>query len=761
MLADDASLPDESSSPADAPVAVPAVPSGEPDADGAASPGPPAGRADADRRSAAIARRAIDRRVRAVVEGMSDAFLAIGPDWRITYANREAARLNGTVARALVGADHWEQWPETVGSEVERQYRRVVTERVPVQFEHHYERAGIWHDVRAYPADDGGVAVFYRDITKTKLLELERARQARELADAHEQAMAAETQVRLLVDRVTDYAVFLMDPDGIITRWGRGAERIKRLTPEQAIGQHLSICYPSGDEEAEDGSAIDHLRYAARHGEYIGEGTRIRGDGERFLARVVLTALYRGGQLVGFSKITQDMTGERARQAAIESAMVAAEQASMAKSQFLANTSHEIRTPLNAIMGYAELLELGLAGRLDDEQRRYVGRIQSTSRHLLGLINDVLDLSKIEAGEMRALREPGLVGDVVVSALQLVEPQAQARDLVLTNACRQEGGGVAYRGDPERVRQILVNLLSNAVRFTERGGRVSVTCGTAERAPAEARVPDELRSVPWSFVRVEDTGVGIVPEQLDRIWDAFVQVDATRTRKFGGSGLGLTISRHLARLMGGDITVRSQAGLGSTFTLWLPASDLDELRRGAAATEPVRESAEPERMLVELSARQGVGLAAVADALLTETERVIAMYVARMRADRGTPSAHGQGEAQLEDHAVTFVVDLAQCISLVAEDGPEAAQMLRDGTAIQNLIADRHGHQRALLGWSEAEVRRDYEILREEVHAAIRRHVTRGGEADTERALEVANHMLDRASERSVRAQGEARAGIA
>src|SRR5687767_10072110 len=191
MLPDESALAPDIASPPAPQSTVPAVP----------EPAMLAEPRREERRSTA-ARRALDRRVMAVIEGMYDAFLALGPDWRVTYANAEAARLNGAIAAELVGRDHWEVWPETVGSTVERAYRRAVTERVPVAFEHHYPAAGIWHDVRAYPADDGGLAVFFRDITPQKRLEAERARQARELADAHDKAIAAETQFRLLVDRV-------------------------------------------------------------------------------------------------------------------------------------------------------------------------------------------------------------------------------------------------------------------------------------------------------------------------------------------------------------------------------------------------------------------------------------------------------------------------------------------------------------------------------------------------------------------------------
>ena len=128
----------------------------------------------AERRAAAAMRRDADRRLAAVVERVSDAFLAIGPDWRITYANGEAARLSGTSAAALVGRNHWDQWPETVGSEVERQYRRVAADGVPAHFVHHYPEAGVWHAIAAYPAEGGGIAVFYHDVTAEKRAEAER-----------------------------------------------------------------------------------------------------------------------------------------------------------------------------------------------------------------------------------------------------------------------------------------------------------------------------------------------------------------------------------------------------------------------------------------------------------------------------------------------------------------------------------------------------------------------------------------------------------
>jgi PAS domain S-box-containing protein len=707
---------------------------------GAAAP-PQAG----ERRGAAAERRARDRGVLAVVEGMSDAFLALDRDWRVTYANREAARLNGTAPDALMGRDHWAIWPETCGTEVERQYRRAVAEGVPVAFEHHYADADVWHEIRAYPAEEGGLAVFYRDVTPRKRLEAERARQAHELTTVHAKAMAAETQFRLLVDRVRDYAVLLLDPEGRITHWGIGAERMKGWTAEEIVGRHLRVLYPEGGV-SEDGTADEHLEHAIAHGEYIGEGPRRRRDGTPFSARVVLTALREDGRLTGFSKITQDLTEEHQRARAMEHAMATALAASTAKSQFLANTSHELRTPLNAIIGYTELLQMGLAGALGEAQQQYIGRIQATSRHLLSLVNDVLDLAKIEAGQMQTAREPALVRDAVAAALPLVEPQARARRITLANGCVGEADA-AFCGDASRVRQVLANLLSNAVRFTDAGGRVTLTCGVRETPPPGAAVAQEPTHG-WAFVRVEDTGVGIAADQLDRIWDAFVQVEEGRTRTFGGSGLGLTISRHLARLMGGDILVRSEPGLGSAFVLWLPAASAADVARARAATE-AESTAAVARQGSDV-ARDAAGLHAVADALLGDTERTLARYLARLRVDAEAPSAHARTDTELLDHTVTFLADLAQALAILGDGGEDAAQMLRDGSSIQQLIASRHGAQRARLGWQEPELRREYEILREEVHAAVRRLTPAA--PDVERALALVDQLLARAVEESVRA---------
>ena len=245
-----------------------------------------------------------------------------------------------------------------------------------------------------------------------------------------------------------------------------------------------------------------------------------------------------------------------------------AESASNAKSDFLAKMSHEIRTPINAMMGYAELLQMGIAGPVTDAQANQLGRIRASGEHLTSMIGEILDLSKIEAGRMGMEPSVGVIGDVAEASLALIRPTATTKGVDLD--VRINGTPrTTYVGDPQRVQQILANLLSNAVKFTPAGGSVSICCGSAKRSFA-----DDGAVVPWATITVQDTGVGIAPGDLERIFQPFVQVDGGYTRSHGGTGLGLTISRNLAQMMGGDITVESVFGEGSRFTVWLPTPEL-------------------------------------------------------------------------------------------------------------------------------------------------------------------------------------------
>ena len=247
----------------------------------------------------------------------------------------------------------------------------------------------------------------------------------------------------------------------------------------------------------------------------------------------------------------------RARGIELEHERAAAEDANRAKSSFLAVMSHELRTPLNAIGGYVQLLEMGIHGPLTEPQREALGRVSRSQRHLMRLINEVLNLARIEAGHVAYAVEPVSLAAVVAAVMPMIEPQVGARGLVVTVSVPD---ALVARADRDKTQQILLNLLTNAVKFTPSGGEVSIEGYAAGEGAHTVQL------------RVRDTGVGIPGGMLGSIFEPFVQVDSTHTRNTEGTGLGLAISRDLARGMGGDLTVVSVLGAGSTFTLTLPAN---------------------------------------------------------------------------------------------------------------------------------------------------------------------------------------------
>ena len=259
-----------------------------------------------------------------------------------------------------------------------------------------------------------------------------------------------------------------------------------------------------------------------------------------------------------------------------EEARAAADKANQTKSSFLANMSHELRTPMNAIIGYSEMLqeeaeEMGDTGYVPDLQR-----IHGAGKHLLGLINDILDLSKVEAGKMTLYLEDFEVAKLIEEVAATVQPLIAKNSNTLVVDC--PAGIGAMRADVTKVRQLLFNLLSNACKFTEKGTvtlRVRKQEGelhrTASASHGEAASPVPPTSFSLLHFSVSDTGIGIAPDQLEKLFQAFSQADASTTRKFGGTGLGLAISRKFSQMMGGDITVESTPGQGTTFTVTLPA----------------------------------------------------------------------------------------------------------------------------------------------------------------------------------------------
>jgi PAS domain S-box-containing protein len=360
---------------------------------------------------------------------------------------------------------------------------------------------------------------------------------------------------RLLVASVRDYAIFMLDPTGHVASWNVGAQRIKGYGADEIHGRHFSVFYPQVD--LDNGKPAMELRVAAREGRFEDEGWRVRKDGTLFWANVVISAVRdEAGELVGFAKVTRDLTERReSEQRRVEDArrLAEAEAASRAKSGFLTAMSHELRTPLNAIGGYADLLLLGVHGPIPDAQREAIDRILISQRHLLRLITDMLDLGRIEAGRLSFNRGPVPLDTVVETVRPMIEPQAADRRIELE--WQTPDPTVVAVADRYRVEQILLNLLSNAIKYTEPGGRVTV----------RHRIAHDQ-----AILEVTDTGIGIPADRTEEIFELFTQIGRSLSNPHDGAGLGLPISRELARGMGGDLTVESREREGSVFTLALP-----------------------------------------------------------------------------------------------------------------------------------------------------------------------------------------------
>ena len=360
---------------------------------------------------------------------------------------------------------------------------------------------------------------------------------------------------QLMVDAVKDYAIFMLDPAGYIASWNQGAQRIKGYNADEIIGRHFSVFYT--EDAIEIGHPQHELEIATRDGRFEEEGWRVRKDGSMFWANVVITAVRdETGELIGFAKVTRDLTERRnSEQRALADArrLAEAESANAAKAEFLTAMSHELRTPLNAIGGYTELLSLGLGGPITSEQVDYLERIRHSQQHLMGIISDLLNFSRIEGGHLTYDIAPVSLAQVIDAVVPLVEPQATSKGINITVHAGDEQ--CIVHADRAKTEQVLLNLLSNAVKFTNAGGTVGLKCRTEQN---------------HASIDVTDTGIGIPPSKIEAIFEPFVQLGRSLSSAHEGTGLGLAISRDLARAMDGNLTAVSKVGTGSTFTLTLP-----------------------------------------------------------------------------------------------------------------------------------------------------------------------------------------------
>jgi PAS domain S-box-containing protein len=387
---------------------------------------------------------------------------------------------------------------------------------------------------------------------QTKLEETDRGALAlyAEVDSQADRLRQAEDRLRVLLDSMHDYAICMLGIDGQIETWNAGAERLFEYSGDEIIGRNVALFY--ADAERELDLPAEHLRTAFEQGRLECECPCVRQSGAAFDALVLFTLMRSpGGTPRGFSLVVRDITERKRLEGDLRLRADQLSAANRAKEDFLATLSHELRTPLNAMLGWTRLLRMG---KLDAPARtRALDTIERNAHMQEQLITDILDVSRMVTGRLRLGLRPMELEPIVDAAVDALRPAAEAKGIDLS--CAITGAGTVM-GDPDRLQQVLWNLLANAIKFTASGGRVSVSL---------ARVG------PNAVVTVSDTGEGIASTLLPFIFDRFTQGDVSVTRPHGGLGLGLSIVRHIVELHGGQVSATSAGpGCGASFAVHLP-----------------------------------------------------------------------------------------------------------------------------------------------------------------------------------------------
>ncbi|NPC57755.1 PAS domain-containing hybrid sensor histidine kinase/response regulator [Caenimonas soli] len=495
----------------------------------------------------------LEGKLQLLIEAVIDyGIFILDPQGFIMSWNTGAEKLKGYKASEIIGR-HFSTFysPEAVASGwPEEELRRAVRDgRVEDEgWRIRKDGSRFWANVTITPiyGDDGvltGYAKVTRDLTERRAHE--------------EQLRASEERFRLLVESVRDYAIFMLDPDGIVRSWNAGAQATKGYTADEIIGRHFSAFYTPEDRES--GKPARGLRTAIADGRMEDEGWRVRKDGSVFWADVVITAIRgRTGELIGFAKVTRDMT-ERRRFAELE-------RSSQMMNEFLAMLAHELRNPLAPMRNAVTVMQL--ESLPSPALRNCRDIIDRQLTHVTRLVDDLLDIGRLTTGKVKLHKELVRVGEVVSRSVETVGPLVESRRHSLTVDLPEQP--IYVDGDATRLSQILQNLLINAAKYTPEGGRIALKVEAADGLV---------------MTSVSDNGRGIAPDDLETIFELFKQ-GVHETPHESGLGIGLTLARSLAEMHGGMLEARSPGpGQGSTFTFRMPVADTAVGSEAAAATE--------------------------------------------------------------------------------------------------------------------------------------------------------------------------------
>ena len=486
---------------------------------------------------------------RSLIESNIDALMTTDPSGIITDVNKQMEALTGCTRDELIGAPFKSYFTDP--DRAEAAIKLVLSEKKVTDYELTARDRDGKQTVVSYNAttfyDRGrtlqGVFAAARDVTERNLIEVEQKKLDQRLRDQ-------QFYTRSLIESNTD-AIMTTDPFGIITDVNKQMEALTDCTRDELIGAPFKD-YFTDPERAE--AAIKLVLSEKSVTDY--ELTARARDGKQTVVSYNATTFYdRNRTLQGVFAAARDVTERKRVEAELQQAKATAESASQTKSDFLASMSHEIRTPMNAIMGIADLLA---KTALSPEQDKYVQIFRRAGDNLLNLINDILDLSKVEASQLELERTGFSLNDHLEKVMEMVAARANEKGLALV--CKiAPNVPTDLVGDPTRLRQVLLNLLGNAIKFTQ-SGEVALRV----EPDADSSIPTALRFT------ISDTGIGISDEKLGQVFERFTQADSSTTRRFGGSGLGLTISKRLVELMGGRIWVESEVGAGSVFAFAVP-----------------------------------------------------------------------------------------------------------------------------------------------------------------------------------------------
>ena len=601
-----------------------------------------------------------EERFRLLVESVRDyAIFMLDPTGHVLTWNLGAERFKGYQADEIIGS-HFSRFypPDALARGLPAEELRVASE------------AGSFEDEGWRVRKDG--SMFWANVVITAMRD-ERgslvgyAKVTRDLTQRrnHEEALRlSEERFRLLVEGVADYAIFMLDVNGKVASWNVGAQRIKGYAADEIIGQHFSIFYPQ--DVVDSGWPAHELREATATGRFVDTGWRVRKDGSTFWANVTITAMRdESGKLLGYAKLTRDLTERRRAEAmqlasqerdeildAERNARMTAQRATRVKDEFVATLSHELRTPLSAILGWTQVLLRGQAASATD-QRRAIEVIDRNARAQVQLIDDLLDLSRIMTGKLRLdLRQVAII-DIVQAAIDSAAPSAATKEIRLISLL--DPGRAVVNGDAGRLQQVVWNLLTNAIKFTPRGGQVQIVL---------QRVNSHVE------LSVSDTGVGIPASFLPQVFERFSQRDGSSTRAHGGLGLGLAICRQLVELHGGSIRAASPGeGLGATFSVNLPVSIMQ--------VESERERTHP---TAELSDADALAMPRLdgAHVFIVDDEPDARELLLRVLVDQGaTVTAFESADAALTALAASRPSVIVSDVGMPGTDGYQMIRTLR------------------------------------------------------------------------------------